>query len=194
MKRIQNMNGYAIYQASERDVKKYGYEAGSFYVYFSSDIRDFGIEYSDPEFEGIGTIEEARAYCTGNYARAREIVESRTTAATFEEIAEVERQLDAGRIAEDLEEDDEDEDLIHELAMLPPAKAPKVSAGRIYYEDAAGLPHTIAAEDLLALVQISSPEYRAIIIQLLRNEAERERRKNTPAQILTFPAAAGCRR
>lgn len=85
-------------------------------------------------------------------------------------------------------------DQIRELAMMAPAKAPKVSAGRIYYEDAAGLPHTIADEELLDLFRISSPGYRAIIIQLLRNEAERERRKNAPAQILTFPAAVGCSR
>ena len=100
MKRIKNMNGYAIYQAVARDVGKYGAEEGTFYVYFSSDIRDYGLANSEPEFEGLGTLEAAEGCCTGNYAKAREIVESRTTAASFEEIAEVEAQLDAGTIDE----------------------------------------------------------------------------------------------
>lgn len=101
MKRIKSMNGYAIYQAGSRDVDKYGVEDGAFYVYFSSDIRDFGISNSEPEFEGLDTLEAAESCCTGNYAKAREIVEGRTTAASFEEIAEVEAQLDAGTIDED---------------------------------------------------------------------------------------------
>lgn len=101
MKRIKCMNGYAIYEAAARDVDKYGYEAGCFYVFFSSDVRDFGIANSDPEFDGVGTLEAAEACCCGNYAKAREIVEARTTAASFEEIVEVEQQLDAGLIDDD---------------------------------------------------------------------------------------------
>ena len=107
MKRIKSLNGYAIYQAGPRDVGKYGVDADAFYVYFSSDIRDFGISNSEPEFEGLDTLEEAESCCTGNYAKAREIVESRTTAASAEEIAEVEAQLDAGTIDEDGEAIDE---------------------------------------------------------------------------------------
>lgn len=112
MKRIESMNGYAIYQAGARDVDKYGVEEGAFNVYFSSDIRDFGLANSEPEFEGLETLEAAEACCTGNYAKAREIVEARTTAASFEEIAEVEAQLDAGTIDEDGEpiEDELDPD------------------------------------------------------------------------------------
>lgn len=96
MKKIKNINGYAIYEAGDRDVKKYGFAAGSFYVYFASDIRDFGLSGSTPEFEDCGSIEDAEANCTGNFAIAKELVEARTTAASMDEILEVEAQLDAG--------------------------------------------------------------------------------------------------
>ena len=98
MKKVKSLNGYSIFEAGPRDVDKYGYEAGSFYVFFSSDIRDFGIANSSPEYDGLDTLEAAEACCLGNYAKAREIVEGSTTAASFEEIAEVERQLDNGEI------------------------------------------------------------------------------------------------
>ena len=101
MKKVKSLNGYSIFEAGPRDVDKYGYEAGSFYVFFSSDIRDFGIANSSPEYDGLDTLEAAEACCLGNYAKAREIVEGRTTAASFEEIAEVERQLDNGEIDDD---------------------------------------------------------------------------------------------
>lgn len=106
MKKIKNMNGYAIYQAGARDVKKYGYTDGDFYVYFASDVRDFGLPNSTPEFEGCGNLEEAEANCAGNFAIAREIVEDRTTAASMEEILEVEAMLDAGADPESLNEYD----------------------------------------------------------------------------------------
>lgn len=96
MKKAKAQNGYTVYEATEKDVEKYGVEAGRFYVYFSSDIKDYGIANSYPEFEGLDTLEEALAYCAGNYAKAREIVERRTTCITFEEVEEVEKQLDAG--------------------------------------------------------------------------------------------------
>ena len=86
MKKVKSLNGYSIFEAGPRDVDKYGYEAGSFYVFFSSDIRDFGIANSSPEYDGLDTLEAAEACCLGNYAKAREIVEGRTTAASFEEI------------------------------------------------------------------------------------------------------------
>lgn len=101
MKKVKSLNGYSIFEAGPRDVDKYGYEAGSFYVFFSSDIRDFGIANSSPEYDGLDTLEAAEACCLGNYAKAREIVEGSTTAASFEEIAEVERQLDNGEIDDD---------------------------------------------------------------------------------------------
>ena len=101
MKKVKSLNGYSIFEASPRDVDKYGYKAGSFYVFFSSDIRDFGIANSSPEYDGLDTLEAAEACCLGNYAKAREIVEGRTTAASFEEIAEVERPLNNGEIDDD---------------------------------------------------------------------------------------------
>ena len=122
MKRIKSMNGYAIYQAGSRDVDKYGVEDGAFYVYFSSDIRDFGISNSEPEFEGLDTLEAAESCCTGNYAKAREIVEGRTTAASFEEIAEVEAQLDAGTIDEDGEPINDERNHDAETTGSQPAK------------------------------------------------------------------------
>ena len=96
MNRIKSLNGYTIFQAGPRDVKKHGFTEGGFYVYFTSDVRDFGIANSSPEFEDCGSIEEAAANCEGNFAIAKEIVESRTTAASMTEILEVEKRLDDG--------------------------------------------------------------------------------------------------
>lgn len=115
MKKVKSLNGYSIFEAGPRDVDKYGYEAGAFYVFFSSDIRDFGVSNSYPEYEGLDSFEAAEACCLGNYAKAREIVENRATAANFEEIEEVEKLLDAGLIDEDgelIEAEDFEADLI----------------------------------------------------------------------------------
>jgi len=120
MKKIKNLNGYAIYQAGARDVKKYGFEDGSFYVYFASDVRDFGLPNSTPEFEGCGSLEEAEANCTGNFARAKEIVEERTTAASMEEILEVEAQLDAGMDPDEIAELAEQETIADVIASKFP--------------------------------------------------------------------------
>lgn len=111
MKRMKAVNGYAIYEAGARDVEKYGYEVGCFYVFFASDVRDYGIGNSYPEFEGLDSLEAAEACCCGNYAKAREIVEAQTTAASFEEIEKVEKLLDASLI-------DDDGELI-EAEMIP---------------------------------------------------------------------------
>ena len=82
MKRIKSINGYTIYQASARDVSKYNVEEGYFYLYFSSDIRDYGLSCCEWDLEA-GSIEEAEAFATGtNYAIAKEIVEETTTAAS----------------------------------------------------------------------------------------------------------------
>lgn len=124
MKRIKNLNGYAIYQAGARDVKKYGFEDGSFYVYFASDVRDFGLINSTPEFEGCGSLEEAEANCTGNFARAKEIVEERTTAASMEEILEVEAMLDAGVDPDDIDELTEQETVADIIAAELPGMDP----------------------------------------------------------------------
>ena len=111
MKRIKSVNGYSIYQATARDTEKYNVTEGVFYIYFSSDVRDFGIANSDPDWEA-DTLENALEWCnSSNYAKAKEIVEADTTAATFESIAAVEKQLDAGIDPEEvnLEETEEEE-------------------------------------------------------------------------------------
>ena len=117
MKRIKAINGYTIYEATTRDEEKYNVEAGYFYLYFSSDIRDYGIAYCDPDHEA-GSIEEAISFATGtNYAAAKEYVEETTTAATYEEIAAVEKQLDAGATLEEIatEEETLEETLVNVL-------------------------------------------------------------------------------
>ena len=103
MKRIKAINGYTIYQATTRDEKKYNVEAGYFYLYFSSDVRDYGISCCDPDYEA-GSLEEAISFASGtNYAIAKEYVEESTTAATYDEIAEIEKQLDAGATLEEID-------------------------------------------------------------------------------------------
>lgn len=72
MKRIKSINGYTIYQATARDAARDNVEEGYFYLYFSSDIREYGRAYSYIEYEA-GSLEEAEALATGsNYAAARE--------------------------------------------------------------------------------------------------------------------------
>ena len=106
MKRIKATNGYTIYQATARDESKYDVCEGYFYLYFSSDIRDYGLTNCDWDWEA-GTIEEAESFANGtNYAIAKEIVEETTTAASFEEIAEVEAKLDNGMSREDIESEE----------------------------------------------------------------------------------------
>jgi hypothetical protein len=108
MKRIKSINGYTIYQATARDVTRHNVEEGYFYLYFSSDIRDFGLSYSYIEMEAA-SLEEAEALATGsNYAAAREYVEASSTAADFEEIAEIEKKLDSGMTLDEIEAEAEE--------------------------------------------------------------------------------------
>lgn len=103
MKKVKSLNGYTIYQATEKDTKKYNVEEDYFYIYFSSDIRDYGLSNSDWDWEA-GTIEEAICFCDNNYAIAKELVEATTTAASFEEIEVIEKKLDNGSSIEEIEE------------------------------------------------------------------------------------------
>ena len=115
MKRIKGINGYTIFQVGPRDTSKYGFEPGRFYVYFSSDVRDYGLLNSTPEFEDCGSIEEAEAHCTDNFAIAKEIVEAQTTAAGMDEILEVEALLNDGA---DPNEAAENQERIEEARQL----------------------------------------------------------------------------
>lgn len=102
MKRIKSINGYTIYQATARDAARDNVEEGCFYLYFSSDIREYGRAYSYIEYEA-GSMEEAVALATGtNYAIAREYVEANTTAADYTEIEAVEKMLDSGLTVDDI--------------------------------------------------------------------------------------------
>ena len=108
MKRIKSINGYTIYQATARDAAQdSSLEAGYFYLYFSSDIREYGRAYSYIEMEA-GSLEEAEAFATGsNYAIAREYVEANTTAAEYADIQAVETLLDSGLTIDDIAAEEE---------------------------------------------------------------------------------------
>lgn len=107
MKRIKAMNGYTIMEYTKRDSDLH--TIGEFAIYFSSDIRDYGVQYSTAEFEDIETLEIAEELCCGNYAIAKEMCEQESTAVTFEEIEKVEKMLDAGMTEEEIEEAQEQE-------------------------------------------------------------------------------------
>lgn len=110
MKKIKCMNGYTIFETTKRDEKD-GYTAGEFFVYMSSDIREFGREYSYPEFEGCGTLAEAVENIADDYtARAVEIVGRRYTAIDWEEVEEVARKLAGGVMFDDVTGEELDEE------------------------------------------------------------------------------------
>lgn len=135
MKRIKSINGYTIYQATARDVTRHNVEEGYFYLYFSSDIRAYGLAYSYIEMEA-GSLEEAEALATGsNYAAAREYVEASTTAATYEEIEEIEKQLDNGLTIDEIEAAAEEAEEAEEIAAAIAAAKKYVNARRDYTGD-----------------------------------------------------------
>lgn len=135
MKRIKSVNGYTIYQATARDVTRHNVEEGYFYLYFSSDIRAYGLAYSYIEFEA-GSLEEAEAIATGtNYAAAREYVEASTTAATYEEIEEIEKQLDEGLTIDEIEAAAEEAEEAEEIAAAIAAATEYVNNRRDFTGD-----------------------------------------------------------
>ncbi len=135
MKRIKSVNGYTIYEATTRDEARYNVEAGYFYLYFSSDIRDYGLSCCDPDMEA-GSLAEAEAFATGtNYAAAREYVEASSTAATYEEIAEIEKQLDAGLTVDDIAAAEEEAEEASEIAATIAAAREYVTARRDFTGD-----------------------------------------------------------
>lgn len=102
MKRVKSINGYTIYAVvTERDAEKYCAPIGSHLVYFSSDLREYGLSCSYAEWDAE-TLEEAEEFCLGSkYAIAKEIVEEHTTAASYEEIAAVEAKLEELELSEE---------------------------------------------------------------------------------------------
>lgn len=130
MKKVMAINGYTIYEATTRDEKKYNVISGEFYLYFSSDIRDFGLLYSEWEYEA-GTIEEAEELANGsNYAIAKEIIENQNTFASFEEIEEVENELNSGKSVEQIEWElyESEEDLLKSDYSKQTVSVKKVNA------------------------------------------------------------------
>lgn len=108
MKRIKTVNGYAIYQAmTKRDADNYNCEVGSFNLYLSSDIRDYGLANSYPEYENIDALASALELANGsNYAIAEALADelSDSTIQDMDLIMEIERRLDNGETVEQITE------------------------------------------------------------------------------------------
>ena len=108
MKRIRSINGYTIYQATtQRDADNYNCQIGDFSIYLSSDIRDFGLSYSYPEWDGVDSLAVAVAMCAGSaYAVAVELAEelSESTVQDMDLVLEIERMLEAGEAVETIRE------------------------------------------------------------------------------------------
>lgn len=100
MKRIKSVNGYTIYQAvTTRDADNHNCHVGSYNIYLSSDIRDFGLTNSYPEWEDEDSLAVAIARCKGsNYAVAVALADelSDSTVQDMDLCLEIERRLDAG--------------------------------------------------------------------------------------------------
>lgn len=90
MKRIKAINGYTIYEITERDAKHDASKtAGEYEIYFSSDIRDYGLSNSYPEFDSIDSLNVAIELCSGNTAIAKEICENISTCVDFADVEKV---------------------------------------------------------------------------------------------------------
>lgn len=105
MKRVKAINGYTIYQITERDAKHDASKtAGEYEIYFSSDIRDYGISNSYPEFDAIDSLNVALELCSGNTAIAKEICENINTCVDFADVEKVEKLLDNGASVDEITE------------------------------------------------------------------------------------------
>lgn len=104
MKKVRQINGYTVYQAAtQRDADNYNCEIGNYNVYLSSDIRDFGLAYSDAEWENEDSLAVVIARCEGSkYAVAAALAEelSGSTAQDMDLVLEIERRLDKGQSLE----------------------------------------------------------------------------------------------
>ena len=109
MKRIKSVNGYTIYQSvTARDEENYGCSVGSYNIYLSSDIRDYGLSYSYAEYDDIETLAEAINICNGSqFAIAAALAEeiSGSTAQDMELVLAIEARLDAGEALNDIRAD-----------------------------------------------------------------------------------------
>lgn len=98
-KRIKAINGYTIYQLTERDVNNefYNAEPGNYVIYLSADIREYGRTNSTPEFEDIETLNECFEICDGVTATAYEICDLSENENTIENIELIEYTLNTAR-------------------------------------------------------------------------------------------------
>lgn len=100
MKRIKSVNGYTIYQATtQRDADNYGCDIGSYNIYLSSDIRDFGLTNSYPEYDNLDSLAYALVVCNSSrYAVAAALADelSQSTAQDMDLTLAIEQRLDAG--------------------------------------------------------------------------------------------------
>lgn len=101
MKRIKTVNGYVIYEAtSARDEANYNCGIGHYNLYLSSDIRDFGLSNSYPDYEDIETMSEAVALANGSQFAVATEMAWELSDSTIEDVAlrdEIERRLEAGQ-------------------------------------------------------------------------------------------------
>lgn len=100
MKRIKQVNGYAIYQAAtQRDADNHNCQVGNYNIYIAQDIRDFGLSNCYPEYEDLETLTEALNICNASqYAIACALADelSSSTVQDMDLCLEIERRLDAG--------------------------------------------------------------------------------------------------
>lgn len=101
MKRIKTINGYAIYEAtSARDEANYNCGIGHYNLYLSSDIKDFGLSNSYPDWEDVDSMAVAVAYANGSHFAVATALAWELTDSTVEDVAlrdEIERRLEAGQ-------------------------------------------------------------------------------------------------
>ena len=108
MKRVQTVNGYAIYQAtSQRDTDNYNCKIGNYNLYLSSDIRDYGLTNSYPDYEDVDSMTVALQLAMGsNYALACALADalSDSTVQDMDLVKEIERRLDEGQSVDQITE------------------------------------------------------------------------------------------
>lgn len=92
MKRIKAINGYTIYEVTARDEKQGNGTAGEFSIYFSSDVREYGVAYSTPDYDGIDSLKVALELISDpaavEFAEVKEELEQESTAVTYDMIEE----------------------------------------------------------------------------------------------------------